>query len=157
MMLNRINSSHKVARLMGRYKVEVLFDVREGERLLELARRLQSDSSKLHNKGVRIINIEDLSNESLGTVMLHSETDKLGVICNVNMALCSLLGYTKTDLLNRRVTILMPELYARYHDGFLESYLNSNSESRVINNTIYAHVKTKANYIFPSGLTVRLV
>ena len=82
---------------------------------------------------MRIVNIEDLSNEALPTVMLHSETEKLGVICNVNMALCSMLGYTKTDLLNRKVNILMPELYSRYHDFFLESYLSSTAESRIIN------------------------
>jgi hypothetical protein len=115
--------------------MEVLFDAKEGERLLDLSRRAQHDQTKTKGWG-RVINIEDISNESLPTVMLHSENDKLGVICNVNMALCAMLGYTKTDLLNRKVNILMPDMYGRHHDSFLESYLSSTVESRIINQTI---------------------
>ena len=104
---------------MGRFKLEVMFDTHEGERLLELARKSQTDYNK-GGKGLKIVNFEDLSNESLPTVMLHTEIDKLGLICNVNMGICSLLGYTKTDLLNRKVNILMPDVYSKHHDIFLE-------------------------------------
>ena len=65
---------------------------------------------------------EDVSYESFPTVMLTTEPEKLGQIVAVNQAACNLFGYQKTEILNRNVKQIMPDLYAKHHNQFLESY-----------------------------------
>jgi PAS domain S-box-containing protein len=39
-------------------------------------------------------------------IVCFTEGDQLGLIQSVNKAACSLLGYTKTDLIGRHINIL---------------------------------------------------
>ena len=39
------------------------------------------------------------------------------------MSAASLFGYDKSEILNKKVNNLMPDLYARHHDDFLKSKL----------------------------------
>jgi hypothetical protein len=45
---------------------------------------------------------------------------------NTNMSSCAFFGYTKTELINRKLNTLMPSIFSVHHDSFLENYLNNN-------------------------------
>lgn len=49
-------------------------------------------------------------NDTESTAMIYSsvEEDNLGVIQSVNLACASMFGYNKTELVNRKINILMP-------------------------------------------------
>jgi len=64
----------------------------------------------LNRKSVSLI---DMSTESRPTIYISAEDDRFGVITNVNLALSAILGYKKTEMLNRNVKVLMPLIYAR--------------------------------------------
>ena len=56
------------------------------------------------------IDIEDL--ESVPTVTLSAESDKLGIITSISLGASSLFGYNKNELINRKVNTIMPEMLA---------------------------------------------
>ena len=51
--------------------------------------------------------------------------DPLGAIQSINTATTRLLGYARDELLGQNVRLIMPQPYAREHDGYLKSYVHS--------------------------------
>ena len=92
------------------------------------------------------------------TVWVSGEQDKFGVITGINLAAASLFGYSKTELVNRKVQILMPEVYGKHHDLLLEHYL-STGEGNLIGKHRERLVfgKNKMNYIFPIYISMRAI
>ena len=66
-----------------------------------------------------------MNSESRATIFISAEDDSFGIITNINLQAAGLLGYTKMEVMNRNVKIVMPQLYAKYHDFFLENYLQT--------------------------------
>ena len=101
---------------------------------------------------------EDYNNDATPTVWVSGEQDKLGMITGINLAAASLFGYNKTELLNRKVNYLMPQVYGKYHDAFLENYLNAGEQSLIAKNKErLVFGKNKSNYVFPVNLSLRAV
>ena len=60
------------------------------------------------------------------------------------------------EILNRNVKVLMPNLYSKYHDNFIESYL-STLEARILNLEKSIPGKNKLDYIVPLIAVVKHV
>ncbi len=73
---------------------------------------------------------------------------------NVNLAVVSLFGYTKSEIINRNVKLLMPNLYQVHHDSFIENYV-SNKDSKLFNKERMVFAKNKAGYAFPIFLMIK--
>lgn len=41
----------------------------------------------------------------------------------MNLSVCNLFGYHKTELLNRKINVLIPSVYAKFHDAYIEMFL----------------------------------
>ena len=48
--------------------------------------------------------------------------DNFGVILGFNAEAEKLFGYSKTEMMGKSVTLLMPDTYAKVHDNYLENY-----------------------------------
>jgi len=156
--LVKINPNNaKAMRLYGKYLVEIINDKESGDNLLEKARSI----TNVHNnrKMANIISglSEDLNNEATPSMWVSGEQDKFGVISGVNLAAASLFGYAKSELIGRKVNTLMPQVYAKYHDDFLENYLNNESAFNAKNKERFVFGKNKSNYIFPVYLNIKAV
>lgn len=57
--------------------------------------------------------------------------DSHGHIRSFNRAAESLFGFTRAEVLDRNVAMLMPEHYARVHDSYIDNYLRT-GEARII-------------------------
>jgi len=103
-----------------------------------------------------MVSMEETSNEATPTIWVSGEQDKSGIITGINLAAASLFGYNKTELLNRKVNVLMPQVFAKYHDSFIENYLNT-GESVMVgkNKEKLVFGKNKSNYIFPVYLSIK--
>jgi len=106
--LQKINQHNtKAMRLYGKFLIEIINDKEAGDGLLEKARTIMNvnTNKKTGNFGGAG---DDYTNDAIPTVHVSGDTEKFGVITGINLAAASLFGYNKTELINRKVNVLMP-------------------------------------------------
>ncbi|KAL4432303.1 hypothetical protein ABPG74_011062 [Tetrahymena malaccensis] len=138
-------------RLYAKFMIEILNDKEGGEQILLRLGDMNSRNS--NKKGSALI---DLSSESKPTIFISAEDDSFGIITNINLAASGQLGYNKMEILNRNVKVLMPQMYSKFHDNFLETYL-STLEPRILNTERLLPGKNKLDYLVPLQALVRHV
>jgi two-component system sensor kinase FixL len=65
-----------------------------------------------------------------------------------------MFGYSKTALINQKINVVMPTIYGKHHDKFLENYLNTNDLGYFVSEKTLIG-KHKNGYIFPVYLKVK--
>ncbi|CAD8043447.1 unnamed protein product [Paramecium primaurelia] len=147
----------KALRLYGKFQIEVLQDKEQGEELLEKSRIIQQQVGLNRNKATSsFINAEDIGLEALPTIVIATTVDKFSQITNLNKACCNVLAYNKSELLNKKITLIMPNVFAKFHDRYIEKFMTLNVSS-LFNVDRYIFVKQKHNYIMPSFLNIRML
>lgn len=66
------------------------------------------------------------------------------------------MGYNKIEVLNKNISSILPIIYARYHDSFIERYLQT-LEGKIVNQDRYLPAKAKNGYILQSVAHIRHV
>ncbi|CAD8075777.1 unnamed protein product [Paramecium primaurelia] len=147
----------KAMRLYAKFIQEVLQDKDYGEELLEKARRLQQQNSKNKNKQmISILSGEDLSQEPNATTLVSTAAEKFAQIINLNLSCCNMFGYSKSEMINRKINIFMPNLYQKFHDSYVEHFLQTN-DNKNINKERLIYIKLKSNYIAPCFLMLKII
>ncbi|CAD8192732.1 unnamed protein product [Paramecium pentaurelia] len=139
--------------IYSRYLVDILYDKESAEEVLE---RLKNFYSVNMDRGKITNNINDFPNESTALISISAEDITFGRIIGLNMSASKMFGYSKSELINRKVNILMPNVFAQSHDQFMEAYLQT-YESRIMNRERMIIGKSKNGYIFPFFIYVRYV
>ncbi|CAD8184023.1 unnamed protein product [Paramecium octaurelia] len=129
---------------------------------------IQSDISsktlqfELNNQQVQCLQIEEIeeiSNQPDPIIVIQSHLGQESRIMNINKSFCSLLGYSKTDLINRTLNEIMPDIYTFKHNQCIENYLIhkiSDSNQQLIK-SCQVYIKKKNKYILPVHLKVKLL
>jgi len=157
--LQKINSNNtKAMRLYGKFLIEILNDKEGGDEFLEKARNIANVLANKKFMNLGGVTNDEFNNEAMPTISISGEQDNYGIITSCNLQASSIFGYNKTELINRRVNVLMSQVFSKYHDSFLENYLNS-GESAIIGKNKQRMVfgKNKSNYILPIYLSIRAV
>ena len=87
-------------------------------------------------------------------IVVRATRDEVGSIMRANLLFSSLFGYSKEEILNKKINAIMPELYAANHNDFLNRFLENTSsdpyyESRYLNSNQNFFGKNKSGFIFP--------
>jgi PAS domain S-box-containing protein len=138
----------KAMKLYGKFLSDILNDKDRGEEYLEKARNLVNINANKKINGVNFTGNEDIGDTSVATIVVTSDPEKLGIITSINLACSSVFGYTKSELINRNIKIMMPQIYAKNHDKFLEAY-NATQEMKFIDKERFIFGKHKSYYVFP--------
>ena len=76
-----------------------------------------------------------------------------GVILSVNDVMTELFGYEEHEMIGKNVSSLMPDSYAREHDGYLARYRSSRI-ARILHRRVELEAKHADGTIFPIELVV---
>lgn len=148
----------KAMRMYGKFLIEIINDKETGEELLEQARNLMNANNKRAMNMLNINSNDDFLNDSTPTIVISGEQEKFAVITGINLSAASLFGYNKTELTNRKLNVLMPQAYAKFHDAFIENYISNNeNKSGLTSKERMVFGKHKSNYIFPFYITIKAV
>lgn len=79
--------------------------------------------------------------------------DEHGIVESVNAAMAHIFGYAESEMIGQNVSMLMPEHYARGHDGYLARYLET-GERRIIGVGREVEGRRKDGTVFPLSLAV---
>ncbi|MBL4848832.1 MAG: response regulator [Planctomycetes bacterium] len=83
----------------------------------------------------------------------QSVIDERGIIQSANPAMERLLGYERAELIGQNVSLLMPDLHASAHDGYLARYAQT-GEARVIGSRLQLEALHKDGTLIPIELSV---
>lgn len=143
-------------KLFGKFLTEIINDKEAGEEYLDRARNVLNINSKKKNNAINLTGNEDISDNSTPTIFVSGDLEKLGIITSVNLSCSSIFGYNKSELINRNIKIMMPPLYAKNHDQYIEHYIQTN-EMRFINKERFIFGKHKSFYIFPCFTNIKAI
>lgn len=79
--------------------------------------------------------------------------DAKGIIHTINQTVEDMFGYSESELINRNVSILMPEPYAELHDSYMANYLGG-GDKKVIGKSRELEGQRKNGEIFEIQLFV---
>ncbi len=96
--------------------------------------------------------IRKMLKNSVGSITI----DVAGVIKSFDAVAEQMFGYSSSEVINRNVTVLMPEPYSTNHDSYLQRYLSEHSP-HIIGQGRELPGKRKDGSIFPMWLTVNHV
>ncbi|CAD8178354.1 unnamed protein product [Paramecium pentaurelia] len=108
---------------------------------------------------MQIEDIEEISSQPDPIIVIQKHLNQDSNIMNVNKSFCSLLGYSKTDLIKRNLNEIMPDIYASKHNQCIENYLLHKIEAtnQQIIKSSHVYIKTKNKYILPINIKVKLL
>ena len=107
----KLNYAGKAMRMYAKFMIDVLQDVQNGEQLFEKSRLVEVNYVKTN-----AISSEEINLESYPTMIISLAPEKFGVIVNLNSACSSFIGYFKNELINRKINILIPNIFIKQHD-----------------------------------------
>jgi len=155
--LNSINQNHiRLHQAYGDFTKIVLPDSNESIKAFEklanettiMVTRQQLDTYDLRN-------IED---DHGRFIIINGSYKKMGVITDVGSTIPEMFGYSKTELINRNVSSMMPKIFAEVHDRLLSGFLMNASEQRHDphrNKIVY--VLNKNGYVVPCNVGIYIL
>ncbi|CAK9098991.1 PAS domain-containing protein [Durusdinium trenchii] len=93
-------------------------------------------------KAMRVV--ENLNNaaasnsEGFAVCMISGNASTLGHVLDVSQAMCSLLGYTKNEMMGRNISMICPAPFDALHDLFLKQFLGTDADFSTQTRRIYA-------------------
>lgn len=97
----------------------------EDEAKLKLENEIKHRTQDLQDSESRLRTVFDTALDGMVVI------DSTGVIIEVNRALELIFGRVREELLSENVAILMPDDYAKNHDGFISQYLLTGSKKLI--------------------------
>ena len=81
-------------------------------------------------------------------MIISGDEGKIGIVVHTNNIVKDLIGYRRSELLEKNVAAIMPKIYGETHDSVLERYIGS-SESKVNGHERLVPALTKDGFMLP--------
>eukprot|EP00828_Plagiopyla_frontata_P023397 TRINITY_DN3000_c0_g3_i2.p1 TRINITY_DN3000_c0_g3~~TRINITY_DN3000_c0_g3_i2.p1 ORF type:complete len:384 (-),score=54.31 TRINITY_DN3000_c0_g3_i2:73-1224(-) len=138
----------RIQRFYSQYLLHIANDKDQAEKIMQ---RIRTQAfKKFQQEGTN-----QGENDANPVIYISIEDENLGFITNINLAAAVTFGYNKTELLNRKINVLMPNIIAKYHDQIMDNYLSILESKNVIGKQRLFPGKTKMNYIFPMTISIK--
>ncbi|CAD8188241.1 unnamed protein product [Paramecium pentaurelia] len=150
--LKRVCPNHQPSiMLYSAFLIEILNDKEYGVSLNDTLRKMIQG---YNNSKIDDIDNHDFSNDPTPTIVLSSDNEKFGLIQQINSSGAALFHYTKSELMNQNIQILMPDMIGKSHDRFVEDFIN-NSDYKYVSKDRQVICKNKSGYLFQMNLNIK--
>ncbi|CAD8151019.1 unnamed protein product [Paramecium pentaurelia] len=146
----------KAMRLYGQFINDVLQDEDYGEQLLKKSELYQQQIQQRKKQIIQFIGGDEIGFEQQATVIVSTSIEKFALVITLNQSCCHLIGYTKQEIINRKINLFMPNLFQKFHDQYIERFLLT-SDIKNINKDRFIFLKDKQNYILPCYIVLRIL
>jgi hypothetical protein len=125
-------NDQEVLRLYSDFLNDILNDKEKSNsfksRLNEIEGTKQNyDDLNLINNDINALS----STDEYQYIVVSAQPDKFGTITNISLGICSIFGYTKTELLGKNIEAIMPEQFHSPHRLLLTEKLNDYKKASI--------------------------
>ena len=157
-LLNVMNDKRKAS-----FYRKLLNDIMSKENALISSSEIGEDDFQQ----VNIININSSDNNYY--IIVSSLIESLGIITNLSLGTCSMFGYTKKDIIGKKIDILLPEIMVKQHSKLLFEKTNEIKKEIMSNNNegtgtyeykskdILTFGITKSKYLIPISIKISII
>ena len=142
-----------ILRTYGRFLIDIQNENAEGRDMIEKAKNLvlKEKTFLFAKKSLIGVNLDHLP-----YVEVVGKGQDLGKIKHANLLFSVLVGASKEEIIEKKINLYMPELFAAYHDTFLNRYENRDEEQDIgyLDQEQSLFVRTKSGFITPVTLCV---
>ncbi|KAL4430236.1 hypothetical protein ABPG74_014795 [Tetrahymena malaccensis] len=139
----------------GQYLNEITHDTENSSKVLQKAEQIfrQQNSSKIQINNQKAFLNENCKNS---IIIVLADQENMGEIIYSNQQMQSFLGFSKQDLLQKNVSILMPPLISKRHSSFMNRFIQT-SQSAFTQNFRIVPALNKKGYLVPSNLLLKVI
>ena len=143
-----INPGHiRLHQAYGDFTKVVLPDSNESTKAFE---KLDNETTTLMTKHqIDTYALRYIEEDQDRFVIVSGNHKNMGIITDIGTNIPKMFGYSKAELLNRNISVLMPRVFAEVHDQLLKAYLLNTSEK--------SHDSHRNRVVFPCDKSGYLV
>lgn len=120
--LIELNPNHlRCLTTYGYFLKDIVSDENESHHILEKMQYVQK-SSTINNQFVDDDRLKYGENSNTCIIKVSGNKQSMSNITNVNNEIFRLLGFNNDELLEHSVSMLMPKIYADFHDSWMDRY-----------------------------------
>ena len=118
--------------------------------------KIQDKEIDFSNFDLKVLNNSD----QYKYIIISADDNNLGVILNISLNACIIFGYTKNELIGKKINILIPQIFHKQVEKYLKNY-TSNIKTHFYNllsnqkeyfpefKEMFIHGKNKSKYLIP--------
>jgi PAS domain S-box-containing protein len=156
-MLKLNPGSAHVLRLYAQFLIEFLNDRKAGQELQERADDLEvgTKDEEERGNGEEAVEFDPFSSDNM-IITISGDPENIGVILQANEKALNILGYRRSELVHRNISLIVPMPFSVYHDEFMHRFL-STGVSKIVEKTRKVIMKRYNGYLMPIMLAVKQI
>ncbi|EAS00488.2 transmembrane protein, putative (macronuclear) [Tetrahymena thermophila SB210] len=101
-------------------------------------------------------NLKEEDTYTQGILVISSQEENFANIIEVNLELLKTIGFLKSQVLSKNVSILIPNIWQQYHNQFIDQYLAS-GQKKIIGQQRELFIKSRSDYSLPIKLNIKII
>ncbi|KAL4512705.1 hypothetical protein ABPG72_020542 [Tetrahymena utriculariae] len=101
-------------------------------------------------------NIQEDEIYTQGIVVISSQEENFANIIEVNSELLKIIGFTKSQVLLKNISFLIPKIWQQYHDQFIDLFLAS-GQKKIIGQQRDMFIKCRQDYSLPIKINIKTI
>jgi len=125
MMLKYKSNDEEALRMYTDFLTEILNDKEKAAIYKNKLSELEKDKNlnvEIQNTNFDVKNLP--TNDEFQYIILSAEQNHIGLITKVSTGICSIFGYTKSEIIGKNLEAIMPDLYHKHHRNILQNSIN---------------------------------
>ncbi|EAS00476.2 PAS domain S-box protein (macronuclear) [Tetrahymena thermophila SB210] len=91
-----------------------------------------------------------------GSIVISSQEENFSNIIEVNSEMLKIIGYKKSEILSKNVSMLIPNIWQHHHDQFIDQFL-ATGQKNFIGKEKNLFIKCRQNYSLPITLNITTI
>lgn len=149
------NRGLRLLEIYGEYLRYVVNEPEDAKRILDKVESIKSSllASSTYGDEKRLRNYE---NASPSIIVVSGDEKTMGEVISVNIEALNCLEMVRTEILGSNINIIMPKIYAIYHNKWMTRYFDENRDV-VMGHARKVYTQNRRGFVFPIDLFIKVI
>ncbi|KAL4512711.1 hypothetical protein ABPG72_020548, partial [Tetrahymena utriculariae] len=138
------------------YKIFSINVLEDKEHFQALQKQIIDQNEQQGGKEAEEGNIQEDEIYTQGIVVISSQEENFANIIEFNSELLKIIGFTKSQVLLKNISFLIPKIWQQYHDQFIDLFLAS-GQKKIIGQQRDMFIKCRQDYSLPIKINIKTI